>query len=117
MRTCYVSTCLGAQPAVPHPSPGTDRVDVHTLTYPPPHHPAFPPKKQTTGDGLTAELTEEGTIPDETFQKAMVRTVEEALAAANRIGYPVMLKASEGAWGLFVRVGLMLLWGVWIGWL
>ena len=36
----------------------------------------------------------------------MVRTVEEALAAANRIGYPVMLKASEGAWGLFVRVGI-----------
>lgn len=27
---------------------------------------------------------------------AMVRTAEEALAAANRIGYPVMLKASEG---------------------
>lgn len=49
------------------------------------------------GDGLTAELTEEGTIPDETFQKAMVRTEAEALAAANRIGYPVMLKASEGA--------------------
>ena len=43
--TYDVSTCLGAQPAVPHPSPVTDRVDVHTLTYPPPHHPAFPPQK------------------------------------------------------------------------
>ena len=56
------------------------------------------PPTKNTGDGLTAELTEEGTIPDETFQKAMVRTEAEALAAANRIGYPVMLKASEGAY-------------------
>lgn len=56
-----------------------------------------PPYPTQPGDGLTAELTEEGTIPDETFQKAMVRTEAEALAAANRIGYPVMLKASEGA--------------------
>ena len=39
-----------------------------------------------SGDGLVAELTEEGTIPDETFQKAMVTTVDEAVAAAERIG-------------------------------
>jgi acetyl-CoA carboxylase/biotin carboxylase 1 len=37
-----------------------------------------------SGDGLTAELTAEGTIPDEIFKKAMVNTVEEALAAADR---------------------------------
>lgn len=30
-----------------------------------------------SGDGLTAELTEEGTIPQEVFDKAMVTTVEE----------------------------------------
>jgi acetyl-CoA carboxylase / biotin carboxylase 1 len=65
------------------------------LTHTPTNTHAHTPDK--TGDGLTAQLTEEGTIPDETFQKAMVRTAEEALAAANRIGYPVMLKASEGA--------------------
>jgi acetyl-CoA carboxylase/biotin carboxylase 1 len=45
-----------------------------------------------SGEGLVAELNEEGTIPQEVFDKAMVTTVEESLAAANRIGYPVMLK-------------------------
>jgi hypothetical protein len=30
-----------------------------------------------SGDGLTAELTEEGTIPQDVFDKAMVTTVEE----------------------------------------
>jgi carbamoylphosphate synthase large subunit len=34
----------------------------------------------------------------------MVRTVEEALESANRIGYPVMLKASEGGGGKGIRL-------------
>ena len=58
-----------------------------------------------SGDGLVAELNEEGTIPKETFDKAMVTTVEESLAAANRIGYPVMLKASEAGLGGIDSVG------------
>jgi len=57
-----------------------------------------------SGDGLTAELTAEGTIPQETFNKACVTSVEEALAAADRIGYPVMLKASEGGGGKGIRM-------------
>ena len=57
-----------------------------------------------SGDGLVAELTSEGTIPDEIFQKAMVTTVEECVASANRIGYPVMLKASEGGGGKGIRM-------------
>ncbi|GHP11480.1 carboxyl transferase domain [Pycnococcus provasolii] len=57
-----------------------------------------------SGDGLTADLTEEGTIPDEIFQKAMVTTADEAVAAAERIGYPVMLKASEGGGGKGIRM-------------
>ena len=46
---------------------------------------------------LVAELTEEGTIPDETFEKATCRTVEEAIEAAKKIGYEngIMIKASE----------------------
>jgi len=57
-----------------------------------------------SGDGLVAELTAEGTIPEEIFNKAMVTTVEECVAAANRIGFPVMLKASEGGGGKGIRM-------------
>jgi len=34
----------------------------------------------------------------------MVHNVDEAIAAANRIGYPVMLKASEGGGGKGIRM-------------
>jgi len=54
---------------------------------------------------LVAELTEEGTIPEETFEKATCRTVEEAIEAAKRIGYDngIMIKASEGGGGKGIR--------------
>ena len=54
---------------------------------------------------LVAELTEEGTIPDATFEKATCRTVEEAIEAARRIGYEngIMIKASEGGGGKGIR--------------
>lgn len=52
----------------------------------------------------TKSGSQEGTIPDETFRKAQVTTLEEALAAANRIGYPVMVKASEGGGGKGIRM-------------
>mmetsp|Transcript_69508 Transcript_69508/g.77743 ORF Transcript_69508/g.77743 Transcript_69508/m.77743 type:complete len:2082 (-) Transcript_69508:1966-8211(-) len=54
---------------------------------------------------LVAELTEEGTIPDETFAKGTTRTVEEAIIAARRIGYEngIMIKASEGGGGKGIR--------------
>ena len=45
-----------------------------------------------SGDGLTAKLDENGAIPKDIFDAAMVTTADEAIAAANRIGYPVMLK-------------------------
>jgi len=58
------------------------------------------------GDGpLEAELTEEGTIPDDTFEQATCRNVEEAVEAAKRIGYDngIMIKASEGGGGKGIR--------------
>jgi len=58
------------------------------------------------GDGpLQADLNEEGTIPDEIFEKATTRTVEEAVAAAEKIGYEggLMIKASEGGGGKGIR--------------
>lgn len=57
-----------------------------------------------SGDGLVANLTEEGTIPDETFQKGCIHSLQEALDVADRIGYPVMLKASEGGGGKGIRM-------------
>lgn len=53
---------------------------------------------------LVAELNAEGTIPDEIFRKAQVTTIEEALVASRRIGFPVMLKASEGGGGKGIRM-------------
>jgi len=54
---------------------------------------------------LQAELTAEGTIPDSTFEKATCRNVEEAVVAANKIGYEngIMIKASEGGGGKGIR--------------
>jgi len=54
---------------------------------------------------LQAQLTEEGTIPDDTFEMATCRTVEEAVEAAKRIGYEngIMIKASEGGGGKGIR--------------
>ncbi|CAK9008540.1 unnamed protein product [Durusdinium trenchii] len=57
-----------------------------------------------SGDGLTAQLTAEGTIPDETFRKACLNSVADAVRCAERIGYPVMLKASEGGGGKGIRM-------------
>ncbi|GKY96267.1 hypothetical protein MPSEU_000586300 [Mayamaea pseudoterrestris] len=54
---------------------------------------------------LQAELNEEGTIPQEIFEKATCRSVEEAVEAAKRIGYEngIMIKASEGGGGKGIR--------------
>ncbi|KAL7562934.1 hypothetical protein ACA910_019482 [Epithemia clementina (nom. ined.)] len=54
---------------------------------------------------LQADLTPECTIPDEIFRKATCTTVEEAIQAAERIGYEegLMIEASEGGGGKGIR--------------
>jgi len=54
---------------------------------------------------LQAELNDEGTIPDDIFEKATCRNVEEAVEAAMKIGYEngIMIKASEGGGGKGIR--------------
>eukprot|EP00930_Biecheleria_cincta_P026761 TRINITY_DN18824_c0_g1_i1.p1 TRINITY_DN18824_c0_g1~~TRINITY_DN18824_c0_g1_i1.p1 ORF type:complete len:2162 (-),score=504.14 TRINITY_DN18824_c0_g1_i1:27-6512(-) len=57
-----------------------------------------------SGDGLQANLQDDGTIPDDVFKKGCVFTVDEAKAAAERIGFPIMIKASEGGGGKGIRM-------------
>ena len=54
---------------------------------------------------LEANLNAEGTIPDEIFEQATCRNVEEAIEAARKIGYDngIMIKASEGGGGKGIR--------------
>lgn len=57
-----------------------------------------------SGDGIESGLNAEGVIPKEIFDSACVFTVEDAAARANTIGYPVMIKASEGGGGKGIRM-------------
>jgi acetyl-CoA carboxylase/biotin carboxylase 1 len=54
---------------------------------------------------LEANLNEKGTIPDEIFEQATCRNVDEAIEAARKIGYEngIMIKASEGGGGKGIR--------------
>eukprot|EP01114_Cavostelium_apophysatum_P005452 TRINITY_DN1646_c0_g1_i1.p1 TRINITY_DN1646_c0_g1~~TRINITY_DN1646_c0_g1_i1.p1 ORF type:complete len:2220 (-),score=642.37 TRINITY_DN1646_c0_g1_i1:15-6674(-) len=54
------------------------------------------------GTGITVNYAEEG-IPEATYRSATVATLEETIAAVQRIGYPVMIKASEGGGGKGIR--------------
>eukprot|EP00741_Cyanophora_paradoxa_P025663 tig00000385_g24767.t1 len=55
-----------------------------------------------SGTGVTVDYKTEG-IPKDVYRTACVTTVEEALAVGERIGYPVMIKASEGGGGKGIR--------------
>ncbi|XP_062445705.1 acetyl-CoA carboxylase 2 [Rhea pennata] len=63
-----------------------------------------------SGSGLVAKWSEEQrqeqrviSIPLETYAQGCVKDVEEGLEVAKRIGYPVMIKASEGGGGKGIR--------------
>lgn len=68
------------------------------------------PTMPWSGSGLIAPYQEDGivgsekvSISSELFESGCVRTAEEAVASARRIGYPVMIKASEGGGGKGIR--------------
>ncbi|KAK5078938.1 acetyl-coenzyme-A carboxylase [Lithohypha guttulata] len=59
-----------------------------------------------SGEGVAdVEVDKDGivTVTDETYQKGCVNSPEEGLEAAKKIGFPVMVKASEGGGGKGIR--------------
>ena len=64
------------------------------------------PTMAWSGTGISETcLSEQGfvTVPDGAYAAACVSTVEEGLAKAETIGFPVMIKASEGGGGKGIR--------------
>lgn len=59
-----------------------------------------------SGRGLVYNSLESttSTVPQEIYDKAMITTAEEGLKHAERIGFPVMVKASEGGGGKGIRL-------------
>ena len=57
-----------------------------------------------SGDGIESGLNKEGVIPQDIFNKACVFNVDDATKTAEKIGYPVMIKASEGGGGKGIRM-------------
>ncbi|TMW67475.1 hypothetical protein Poli38472_011095 [Pythium oligandrum] len=55
------------------------------------------------GDGINVNYQEHGGIPDEIYNAAQLRDYEHCLAECKRIGFPVMIKASEGGGGKGIR--------------
>ncbi|KAF9005958.1 acetyl CoA carboxylase [Cyathus striatus] len=64
------------------------------------------PTMPWSGSGITETvLSESGyvTVPDKAYADACVTSVEEGLKRAEQIGWPVMIKASEGGGGKGIR--------------
>ena len=57
------------------------------------------------GDGIIAEYDKNtGSLPDHAYRKASISSAAEAVEAAKRIGFPIMIKASEGGGGKGIRM-------------
>lgn len=57
-----------------------------------------------SGSGLNIDYAAEGGVPSDTYQKACVTDADHAHAVAEKCGYPLVVKASEGGGGKGIRV-------------
>ena len=55
------------------------------------------------GDGLQTNYGELGRIPQEIYDKANVTSVAQAIETCAKVGFPLMIKASEGGGGKGIR--------------
>uniref|UniRef100_G3TBG5 acetyl-CoA carboxylase n=1 Tax=Loxodonta africana TaxID=9785 RepID=G3TBG5_LOXAF len=63
-----------------------------------------------SGSGLMVEWTEDGlqqgkmiSVPEDVYNKGCLKDVDEGLAVAEKVGYPLMIKASKGGGGKGIR--------------
>mmetsp|Transcript_9862 Transcript_9862/g.13939 ORF Transcript_9862/g.13939 Transcript_9862/m.13939 type:complete len:2377 (-) Transcript_9862:101-7231(-) len=57
------------------------------------------------GENVVAEYNREtGCLPEESYEQANIHNASEAYEAAKKIGFPVMIKASEGGGGKGIRM-------------
>lgn len=56
-----------------------------------------------SGVGTTVDYQATGKIPEDTYAKCTLTCVEDAMRAAEYVGFPAMLKASEGGGGKGIR--------------
>jgi hypothetical protein len=57
-----------------------------------------------SGSGVAVSFADcNGVIPEDTYNKACVFSLDEAIESCQRIGYPIMLKASWGGGGKGIR--------------
>jgi len=64
------------------------------------------PTVSWSGTGIKCSYAECQTVPDDLYKKACVDSAEQAQSVAEKCGYPVVVKASEGGGGKGIRIVL-----------